>query len=40
MFRPVKEHPERKTQTNLHLDMNPWSYIEGKHEHRSSRKHP
>ncbi|CAF2858279.1 unnamed protein product [Rotaria sp. Silwood2] len=30
MFRPVKEHPERATMTNLHLDMNPWSYFEDK----------
>jgi hypothetical protein len=29
MFRPAKEHPERATMTNLHLDMNPWNYIEG-----------
>jgi len=29
MFRPVKEHPERATMTNLHLDMNPWCYFEG-----------
>ena len=29
MFRPVKEHPERTTMTNLHLDMNPWCYFEG-----------
>ncbi|CAF3607368.1 unnamed protein product [Rotaria sp. Silwood1] len=27
MFRPTKEHPERATITNLHLDMNPWNYI-------------
>lgn len=27
MFRPTKDHPERKTMTNLHLDMNPWNYI-------------
>ena len=30
MFRPAKEHPERATMTNLHLDMNPWNYIEGR----------
>jgi len=29
MFRPAKEHPERATMTNLHLDMNPWNHIEG-----------
>ena len=29
MFRPAKDYPERVTMTNLHLDMNPWSYIEG-----------
>ena len=29
MFRPTKEHPERSTLTNLHLDMNPWLYISG-----------
>ena len=29
MFRPAKEHPDRETMTNLHLDMNPWTYIEG-----------
>ena len=29
MFRPAKEHPGRRTQTNLHLDMNPWDYIDG-----------
>jgi hypothetical protein len=29
MFRPAKEHPKRATMTNLHLDMNPWNYIEG-----------
>jgi hypothetical protein len=29
MFRPVKEHPERATMTNLHLDINPWRYFEG-----------
>ncbi len=29
MFRPAKEHHERATMTNLHLDMNPWNYIEG-----------
>ncbi|CAF2139798.1 unnamed protein product [Rotaria magnacalcarata] len=28
MFRPSKEHPERSTMTNLHLDMNPWLYID------------
>ncbi|CAF1599993.1 unnamed protein product [Rotaria magnacalcarata] len=28
MFRPTKEHPERSTMTNLHLDMNPWLYID------------
>ncbi|CAF1568674.1 unnamed protein product [Rotaria magnacalcarata] len=28
MFRPTKEHPERATATNLHLDMNPWLYID------------
>lgn len=30
MFRPAKNHPKRTTQTNLHLDMNPWGYIDGK----------
>jgi hypothetical protein len=29
MFRPAKEYPERATMTNLHLDLNPWSYFEG-----------
>ncbi|CAF1550603.1 unnamed protein product [Didymodactylos carnosus] len=29
MSRPAQEHPERTTMTNLHLDMNPWSHIEG-----------
>ncbi|CAF3232140.1 unnamed protein product [Rotaria socialis] len=28
MFRPAKKHPERSTTTNLHLDMNPWLYID------------
>ncbi|CAF3489343.1 unnamed protein product [Rotaria socialis] len=28
MFRPAKKHPERSTMTNLHLDMNPWLYID------------
>ncbi|CAF1195980.1 unnamed protein product [Rotaria sordida] len=30
MFRPAKEHPERATMTNLHLDMNPWKYFTDK----------
>ncbi|CAF0930362.1 unnamed protein product [Adineta steineri] len=30
MFRPAKEHPKRVTMTNLHLDMNPWNYIDDK----------
>jgi hypothetical protein len=29
MLRPAKEHPERATLTNLHLDMNPWRYAIG-----------
>ena len=29
MLRPAKEHSERATITNLHLDMNPWRYFEG-----------
>jgi len=29
MFRPTKQYPDRSTMTNLHLDMNPWNYIEG-----------
>lgn len=29
MFRPAKEHCDRRTMTNLHLDMNPWNYIDG-----------
>ncbi|UJR07067.1 hypothetical protein I4U23_011355 [Adineta vaga] len=28
MFRPTKDYPDRATMTNLHLDMNPWNYIE------------
>ena len=28
MFRSAKLHPDRSTMTNLHLDMNPWSYVE------------
>lgn len=32
MFRPTKDYPNRKTMTNLHLDMNPWDYIKGKKE--------
>ncbi|CAF3309430.1 unnamed protein product [Rotaria socialis] len=28
MLRPAKKHPERSTTTNLHLDMNPWLYID------------
>jgi hypothetical protein len=29
MFRPAKRYAERATTTNLHLDMNPWSYMAG-----------
>ena len=29
MFRPTQQYPNRTTMTNLHLDMNPWNYIEG-----------
>jgi len=28
MFRPARMHQDRSTMINLHLDMNPWSYIE------------
>ncbi|CAF1365520.1 unnamed protein product, partial [Adineta ricciae] len=28
MFRPTRDYPQCSTRTNLHLDMNPWAYIE------------
>lgn len=34
LFRPAKMHPERGTLTNLHLDMNPWVYLQGRHYSR------
>ncbi|CAF2269026.1 unnamed protein product [Rotaria magnacalcarata] len=28
LFRPAQMHSERETMTNLHLDMNPWIYLQ------------